>query len=251
MPCTSACITAAGRAATAAEKANEDRAHTWTQDDVTYVAIADGNGGTEQMQPAAFVINEIQRFIAIFSAPHLSVEETKRMLIGAIHCANRVLLAFKRANGALYTDNTFTTLCVCAITKQNEMVYASSGDSRIYLMRSGRLLQITKDHTEAQKLCDEGKITPEEVFSHPDRNILTSALGFPDPKIYLLTATLQKGDILLMVTDGIHKLLSSAEMLEVIQQAGNCDDTCDGLVRLADHKGGGDNESAVVIYFYE
>ena len=251
MACTSACITAAGQRATAQEKPNEDRAHTWTQDGVTYFAIADGNGGTEEMQPAAFVINEIQRFITIFSAPNLSVAEIKRMIVGAIHCANRVLLAFKRANGELYTNNCFTTICLCAVTEDNKLIYASSGDSRIYLVRGGHMAQITKDQTEAQKLCDEGKIAKEEIFSHPDRDVLTSALGFADPKIDLLTAQMQKEDILLMLTDGVYKVVNNQEIGQIIQQAGNCDDTCDGLIKMAEHYGGPDNESAVVVYFYE
>lgn len=246
-----ACATNAGKKAEAAGRQNEDRAHFWVTHDVMYQVLSDGNGGTEELQPAGFVINEIQRLIEISSAPNMSVSEIKRMLLSAIHCANRVLLAFKRANGELYTSNTFATLCMTAITPNNEFVYAYSGDSRVYLFRQGSLTQISKDHTEAQRLCDEGKISKEEIFSHPDRDILTSALGFNDPKIEIFQATLQKGDIVLLLTDGIHKLLSSAEIEQIIGEAGNCEDSCDGLLKFANHKGGPDNMSVSIAYINE
>lgn len=250
MAYSNAYITNAGSRAEQQEQPNEDRAHSWITNEVLYQAIADGNGGTEELQPAAFVINEIQRFIEIFSAPNMSIAEIKRMFVGAIHCANRVLLAFKRANGKLYSNNTFTTLCMSAITEKNEFIYAYSGDSRMYLVRNRNIVQITKDHTEAQRLCDEGKIKKEEIFAHPDRNILTSALGFPNPKIDVLQAALQKEDIVIMVTDGIHKVLDASEILDIVYQAGNCEDTCEGLVQMVNHKGGPDNMSAAVTYIH-
>lgn len=241
-------ITNAGKKAEAKNQVNEDDSLSWVKNNVLYQIIADGNGSNETLHPANFIINEIQRFIEIFAVPQMSTVEIKRMMLGAIHCANRVLLAFKRANNELYTNNTFSTICFSALTQNNEFIYAHAGDSRIYLIRKGKMLPITKDHTEAQKLCDEGKIPKEKIFSHPDRDILTSALGFNDPKIDILQATVQKQDIILSVTDGIYKVAQPEQILELVKEAGNCKTVCEEMVNMINFLGGPDNMAISISY---
>lgn len=227
---------------------NEDAAVAWIKDNVLYQIIADGNGSTEDMNPAAFVLNEIQRFVEIFSEKDMSVQEIKRMMLGAVHCANRILLAFKRANSEIYKSDIFSTICFSALTENNDFIYLSCGDSRIYLIRQGRMTQITKDHTEAQKLCDEGKITKEQIFSHPDRDILTSALGFNDPQIDVIAASVQNQDIVLSVTDGVYKPAQPDQILELVRQAGTCKVVCDEMVNMINLLGGPDNMAISVAY---
>lgn len=77
----------------------------------------------------------------------------------------------------------FATVDLTAITEKNEFVMAHVGDGRIYLIRNQKMQQLTKDHTEAQRLCDLGEITREQIFQHPDRDLLTSAIGFENPRI--------------------------------------------------------------------
>ena len=110
------------------------------------------------------------------------------------------------------------------------------------------MFAISKDHTEAQALCDEGKITKEEIFSHPERDILTSAIGFNNPKIEVLDAQLQQGDIVLMMTDGIHKMLQPQQIVDIVQAAGNCEDTCEGLIKASNINGGVDNMAITIAY---
>lgn len=227
---------------------NEDYAQSWITHGVLYQLVADGNGSTEELNPASFVANEIRRFVEIFADEGMTVQEIKRMMLGAAHCANRVLLAFKRANGDLYKSDMFSTLCFSAITENNDFIYLNSGDSRIYLIRQGRMTQITKDHTEAQKLCDEGKITKEQIFSHPDRNVLTSALGFNDPNIDIVSAFVQPQDIILMVTDGVYKPAQQEQIYELVRQAGNCKTVCDEMVNMINLLGGPDNLSVSITY---
>lgn len=74
-------------------------------------------------------------------------------------------LAFKKADGELYDHSTFATVDLTAITEKKEFVMAHVGDGRIYLIRSGKVQQLTKDHTEAQRLADEGKITKSRFSS--------------------------------------------------------------------------------------
>lgn len=240
--------TDAGKRAEMSEKQNEDRAHSMVKNGVLYQIVADGNGLTEEINPAAFVINEIERFIDVYSEEGMNLDEIRRMLLGAIYCANRVLIAYKRADIDKYASNVFSTICVSAITSNNEFVYAWSGDSRVYLIRDKRMLPISTDHTEAQRLYNEGKITREEIFAHPERDILTSAIGFDNPKIEILDAVLNVGDIVLMMTDGIHKMLQPQQIIDVVQAAGNCEDTCNALIQGGNLQGGVDNMAVTVAY---
>lgn len=241
-------ITNAGARAENKGSINEDDALAWVKDDILYQIIADGNGSTENMNPASFVINEIQRFIEIFADKGMSVDEMRRMMLGAIHTANRVLLAFKRANGDVYKSDCFSTVCFSALTPDNNFIYASCGDSRIYLIRQGRMVPITKDHTEAQRLCDEGKIAKEKISTHPDRDILTSALGLNDPKIDIVTASVQPQDIVLSVTDGVYKVAQPEQILELVRQAGNCKTVCDEMVNMINLLGAPDNIAVSITY---
>ncbi len=165
------------------EKQNEDYAHAWEKNGIYFQAVADGNGRTDILNPASFLINEVQRFIDSYSEPNMTVSETKRMVKGAVHCANRILLAFKRGGGEKYRSDVFSSLDITAITPGGDLITAHAGDSRTYLIRDKRLHQLSKDHTEAQRLCDEGKNTKEQIFTHSDRDVLFSALGFDHPEI--------------------------------------------------------------------
>ena len=251
MSVSSAFATDAGAVANNKKLPNEDCATAFLTKNVLYQIIADGNGSVNDMRPAGFAINEIQRYIDEFAQDNMSPEQIKELISQACYCANRVLMAYKRANNELYTNNNFTTLTMAAVTDDNHFILAHCGDSRLYLIRNGKILQFTKDHTVAQQLCDEGKITKEQVASHADANILTPALGFLNPRIDTAVGSLTQGDIILAVSDGIYKLLSPQMILDVVNLAGNCQDTCDGLIQYANNQGGVDNMSVFVSYIPE
>lgn len=215
---------------------------------VYFQAVADGNGRTDKLNPASFVINEIHRFIDTYSEPEMKFEELKRMVKIAVHTANRILLAFKRADTELENNNCFTSLDLTAICADGRLVTAHSGDSRIYLLRDEKIHIMTKDHTEAQRLCDEGKISKEQIFTHSDRDILTSVLGLNSPQIDIREGKLKVGDIILLLTDGAHKVMSSEQIKNIVVSAGNCYDTCNGIIDGANLLGGPDNISVCISY---
>ena len=248
MAFSSAFATDAGSVANNNGTPNEDSATAFILHDTLYMIVSDGNGSVGDMKPAGFVLNEIQRYIDTFTKAEMTPEQIKDNIESACYCANRVLMAYKRANNELYTNDNFATVTMAAVTPDNHFIYAHSGDSRLYLIRNSKILQFSKDHTVAQKLCDEGKIAKEQVFSHPDNKVLTSALGFPEPQIDTAVGQLSKGDIILAVTDGIHKLLNPQQILDVVDIAGNCQDTCDGLIKYANNQGGYDNMATFVCY---
>lgn len=230
---------------------NEDFASAWQKDGVLFQLIADGNGATEEYNPATFCANEIRRFCDLYFKNITTVAEAQRVIGSAVYTANRVLLAYKKANGEKYTNNSFTTLTMSVILPNNQFVFAHSGNSRLYLVRNEKIVQLTKDHTEAQRLCDEGKLSKDEVPLHPDNSILSSALGFETPRIDVVSGNLQKGDILVMLTDGVHKVINLDQLHDIIFQTGNCKDACDGIYQVVNALGAPDNFSAIVSYINE
>ncbi len=236
-----------GKRSEMSETINEDFAHAWESKGMYFQALADGNGRDDILNPGAFVVNEVHRFIDCYAEEGMQLEEVKRMIRGAVHCANRVLLAFKRANGNLYAAS-FASFDLTAVFGDGKLISAHIGDSRAYLLREQRIHPLTKDHTEAQRLCDEGKISKEQIFIHPERDILTSALGYENPRIDVREGKIKKGDIILLLTDGAHKVLSSDQIKDIVFSAGNCYDTCNGIIEGANALGGPDNISVCVTY---
>lgn len=233
------------------DQKNEDFATAWERDGTIFQLVADGNGATDDYNPATFCANEIRRFCDLYFKDIKTTADAQRVLGSAVYTANRVLLAYKKANGEKYTNNSFTTLTMSVILPNNQFVFAHSGNSRLYLVRNERIVQLTKDHTEAQRLCDEGKLKKEEVPLHPDNSILSSALGFEVPRIDVMSGSLQKGDIVIMLTDGVHGVINLDQLHDIIFQTGNCKEACEGIVQVVNALGAPDNFSAVVSFVNE
>ncbi len=237
-----------GKRAESSEMLNEDYAHAWTKDGIYYQAASDGNGRDDELNPSAFVINEVQRFIDSYSEPDMTAKEVKRMIKGAVQCANRVFVAYKKARGDANSKTAFASFDLTAVFNDTQLITAHVGDTRTYLVREDKIHQLTKDQTEAQRLCDEGKISKEQIFTHPDRDILVSALGVDTPQVDIREGKIKKGDILLILSDGAHKVLSPSQIQEIVLSAGNCMDTCNGIIDGANMLGGPDNISVCVTY---
>ena len=118
------------------EKKNEAFATAWERDGVIFQLVADGNGATEDYNPATFCANEIRRFCDLYFKDIKTTADAQRVLGSAVYTANRVLLAYKKANGEKYTNNSFTTLTMSIILPNNQFVFAHSGNSRLYLVRN-------------------------------------------------------------------------------------------------------------------
>jgi PPM family protein phosphatase len=139
-----------------------------------------------------------------------------------------------------------TTLTAAGILG-DKIGFAQIGDSRAYLVRQGRVEQVTRDQSLTRRLIDEGRITEAEAESSPGRNIILQALG-PRPSVEVAVSerTACRGDILVLCSDGLSGVVSSDEILEVA--TGNHDPavSCEGLVELANSRGGPDNITVIV-----
>jgi protein phosphatase len=140
------------------------------------------------------------------------------------------------------------TTLTAAVLDQGTLYIAHVGNCRAYLIRSGTITQLTEDHTYVQELLDKGQVSPEQARIHPQRNVITRAVGNRE---HLLVRTCKygvgRGDQLLLCTDGLSDYLSPGEALYAIQQArGNLQGACEALVDLALRKGSNDNISVIV-----
>jgi len=220
------------------------------------LAVADGMGGAaageiasrEALVEAFRLILRSPKWLLSLDDPatrdaeiQAYFERTKGYIAG-VHAA-----LTQRASADPTVAGMGTTLTV-AYSVGLDLFVAHVGDSRAYLFRDGRLAHITRDHTVAQYLADRGKISQEEVDTHPRRHFLTSVVGggHESAEGDLHHLALEIGDAVLLCTDGLTGLVRDEEIAEILRQAPCCDDACDALVSRALERGAPDNVTVVV-----
>jgi len=170
--------------------------------------------------------------------------------------AEAMVLSFRAADRAIVehgarnptTRGMGTTVTACVLCPDGAFRLGHVGDSRAYLMREGRLAQLTRDHTWVQREVDEGRLAPSGARRHRLAHILTRALGtepYDDPD--LLAGQLCPGDILLLCTDGLTGMLTDRIVSKVLPLDVRLDDRVAELIRLANQRGGRDNVTAVLV----
>lgn len=148
-----------------------------------------------------------------------------------------------------YQDlNGMGTTLVCALIFPESFIMANIGDSRGYLLRQGKLRQLTEDHSFVNELLKRGEISPSEAQNHPQKNLITRSLGISkqteiDEKTFLS----QKGDLLLLCSDGLTNMVSDDELQTVLLQDNSLTEKCQTLITLANQAGGRDNITALLI----
>ena len=228
--------------------ANEDR---WFADPRQGLyLVADGIGGAVAGGLASQIVAEV--------LPRLLQGKLQGKLQGAKaipEIAKQVATALVELSERLWEESQRTldlkgmgSTVVLALVRDRQAVVAHLGDSRAYLLHAGRLEQLTKDHTLAQLLADRGQITPEEVASHPAHSHLTRFVGMgmeslPETKVVALAP----GDRLLLCSDGLTGMLSDPQILKIISQQIAPEETCRQLIEAANHAGGKDNITAVIV----
>lgn len=124
---------------------------------------------------------------------------------------------------------------------------ANVGDSRLYLI-TDKITQITKDHSLVEEMVRIGEINREQARNHPDKNIITRAVGIKkEVKIDFFDMRLEKGDLILMCSDGLSNMLEDREIEEIIKKGGELSEIVDELVERANQNGGKDNIAVILI----
>lgn len=225
---------------------NEDRlAHCYSRDALLMV-IADGMGGHYYGEVAAQIA--VQVLIESFQREAKpQIDDPFLFLQHSMMNAHHAILDFTDAHNL--KDSPRTT-CVACIVQDNIGYWAHAGDSRLYLMRDGRVLTHTRDHSRVQLLMDRGVITPEQAATHPERNKVYSCLGgMQTPEIEFARKTpLEAGDVLALCTDGLWGVMPEETMARALQSE-NLMKAVPMLLSHAENRGGpnADNLSIVVV----
>ena len=213
--------------------------------EVAWAVVCDGMGGAAGGNIAsALAVKVISDKINASYNENMKDSSIKNLLDSAITAAN--IEVYDMADSRPELKGMGTTV-VCSIVRDNQAFIAHAGDSRAYIADKNSIKQITTDHSMVQALVDEGKITPEEAENHPNKNIITRAVGV-DKKIDIEFNQIPLNDeeTLILCTDGLSNYVSSNELFENISD-GQYYAFADRLVKKANNNGGGDNITVVAI----
>lgn len=199
--------------------------------------VADGMGG--------HAAGEVASEIAVRTIAELAPKDADAEALGkAVEQANRDII-----NAALIGEGRegMGTTCTAAILQGNRLVIAQVGDSRAYLLHSGVLTQLTRDHSLMANMIEAGQITPEEARTHPSRSVITRALG-NDPNTVpdLYEINVEEGDRLLLCSDGLSSMLEDDEIQAVMNRIPDPQRCASTLVSGALVAGGLDNVTVVI-----
>lgn len=201
-------------------------------------AVADGMGGHEA--------GEIASEITINTLNDLAPESADaEALARAVVAAN--LNVIKAPSQGIGREGMGTTL-TAAILEKERLIIAQVGDSRAYLLHNGSLQQITRDHSLMADMIEAGQLTEAEARVHPNRSVITRAIG-SDPHMQpdLYELNVETGDRLLLCSDGVCGMIEDSEIASIMRQAPSAQACADQLVEAALQAGGFDNATAVVV----
>ena len=219
---------------------NEDAVGHWPHEEGLVFAVADGLGGKAAGEVASNLALEV-RAREMDRAP------------GTWAVSKRLRRSVQEANLEIYNKSLAvpelrgmgTTITASALVGST-LVAAHVGDCRLFLLRDGSLVQLTKDHTWVWEQVQYGLLTPEQARTHPQRNLLTRCLGRElIVGIDVLTTDVRPGDLLIQCSDGVHAKLHEDEIRELVV-AHPPEPACRALVRRAREEGGEDNLSVQV-----
>ena len=202
--------------------------------------VADGMGGHKAGDYAsAYTVKAIEREVEVCED-----RSPIKILREAITIAN--IEIYNKASSEPDFAGMGTT--VVAATVSDDVLYvANVGDSRLYLIDKA-ITQVTKDHSLVAELVRKGSLDASQAKGHPDRNIITRAIGAaPTVDIDFFEVELNPGDIVLMCTDGLTNMVEDDEILRIVRTGVDVPDIAENLIKMANHNGGKDNIGVVII----
>jgi protein phosphatase len=200
--------------------------------------VADGMGGAQAGEVASqMAVEEFEGGMPNANSPEAGLTEI-------IQRANN------RINDVSRTDQQRSgmgTTCTAAYVDESEIVIAHVGDSRCYLYRGGELTRLTTDHSLVGELVDRGKLTEEQAEMHPQRSVITRALG-PERDVRVDTERVEArdGDVFMLCSDGLTSMVREAGLVPVLRNASSLEEAGRGLIAAANEAGGRDNITVIL-----
>lgn len=222
----------------------EDEAVCRAADRRFLAAVADGMGGEEQGEKASLM--------AVRALKPCSFGEISSQAAAAVDEANREICEEIENQGGRRMGSTLVSLYM----DEGKAVCCNVGDSRAYLLREGRLSQLSVDHNKAGRMVELGVLTPEQAARHPSRHELTQHLGIFADEMVIEPAMSQPveladGDLFLLCSDGLTDMVSPKELKAVLSGRSTSREMAEKLVELALAGGGRDNVTVIVLQIQE
>lgn len=213
--------------------------------DADFFIVADGMGGHNAGEVASAVA--VNTFLegAAQNGRQKNINKITEFIKSTFKKANDIILY--KAAGDLSFAGMGTTAVVAIVTKE-KLIIGNLGDSRAYFISQGEIRQITTDHSYVEMLLKAGSIDAEEAKVHPRRNEITKALGirnYVPPDLFELNYT--KGDILILCSDGLNKMIEDQAILDIAAANPEPDTVCSKLIGAANQNGGFDNITVITV----
>jgi serine/threonine protein phosphatase PrpC len=210
--------------------------------------VADGMGGHDNGDVASRIV--VEEFAALAEAGYPPTEGP-RVVGEALEACQRRITEYAAEAGSGVRRTPGTTIVAALLVEEEgapAWLLVNLGDSRIYVVADGKLRQVSTDHSVVQELVDAGQITEEQAAEHPERHVITRALGGPrlEPADYFVLSVGEAQRVLLC-TDGVTGLVADDEIGQVLTGSPDPRDAADRLVGAALRAGGDDNATAVVV----
>jgi len=237
--------------------ANEDSY--FADSELSLFVVADGMGGHAAGEVASKIaVESIQDFIRFTNSDKditwpYEFDETLSM------AGNRLKTAIQSAHAKVLEATSqkkefqgMATTVVSILMDDTKAEVAHVGDSRAYLVRGDRLIQLTSDHSWVNEQLRTGAITSQQARNHPYRNIVTRALGGPNPvDVDVTEEPMQDGDIILLCSDGLNTMIPDEEILSIVAKSrDDLDKACEELINTANQNGGEDNVTAILVKYH-
>ena len=208
--------------------------------------VADGMGGHKAGEVASrYSVEVFKEFINSKNDEELNEENILDTMVEAVSVCNQKL--YEKSTEYETLEGMGTTF-TCAVIINYTLYAVHVGDSRAYIYSNGSLRQITREHSFVMEMVKQGKITLEEAEKHPNKNVITRAVG-SEKSVLVDTAIekLSKGDMVLLCSDGLTNMVSDSKITDIFENGGSAELMLDRLINAANDMGGNDNISAVII----
>lgn len=228
-------------------KVNQDAVKTEViSDNLAWSVVCDGMGGQAGGDIASNIaVIMISKFLSDNLSELKTSDEIKSVIYEAVSSANQAIYLKSEKDKNL--KNMGTTVIVCVVS-MNKLYVAHMGDSRAYLISDDEITQITTDHSMVQEMLDNGKLTIEEARNHPQKNIITRALGVnPEIKLEYNTLDIKRGNIILSCTDGLTNTVEEQDIYNICKKCDNKEEAVGKLISKGNKNGGNDNITVSLI----
>ncbi|MDX9917028.1 MAG: Stp1/IreP family PP2C-type Ser/Thr phosphatase [Gudongella sp.] len=225
---------------------NQDSMFISKDESLELFIVADGMGGHKAGEIASsMTVERIVKYIRDRAPRFVTIDDAQTAIVDAVNVAN--IDVFEHSVTSPECDGMGTTVTL-AYAFKNKMIIGHVGDSRAYIVRDGGIAQLTEDHSLVNQLIRGGKITKQEAVNHPQKNVITRAVGTNgEINVDTIVLNIKKNDVIILCSDGLTNMIDDIELLSIFADRKDVQAACEIAVEHAKNNGGTDNITVVAI----